>query len=106
MTYSDSNGLIGMSTEKYDWQAYQEAPAVPKPPAAILPGQHEWEGLTAEQSMSINACTERHLCKKISKSLLFKKLIRIIDFISFCLVLKQKPTNMRPKYFWKIYLLI
>lgn len=34
--------------------AYQQAPAVPKPPAAVLSGQHEGEGLTADKNKFIN----------------------------------------------------
>lgn len=30
------------------WVAYQQASAVPKPPAAILSSQHEGEGLTVK----------------------------------------------------------
>lgn len=31
---------------KWGWRTYQQPPAVPEPPAPILPSQHEREGLT------------------------------------------------------------
>lgn len=45
--------------------AYQQASAVPKPPAAILSSQHEREGLAVEKKkhihMRINTKTHKHV---------------------------------------------
>lgn len=41
--------------------AYQQAPAVPKPPAAVLSSQHEGEGLTVEKCIHIRLNTHKDM---------------------------------------------
>lgn len=57
----NKQGLSGVRTGRWT-AAYQQAPAVPKPPAAVLPSQHEGEGLAEAKNkymhMRSNAKTQ------------------------------------------------